>query len=252
MLTMLSLLAVTANAFVWMEMDYDMYSPLLSYPVRNHLAPRWDRYASPYWSANEDAYELNMRLPDLEPQTVSASLASDGKKIEVAGERKIEGCSCRPTSIKEIDLPYRPRAEDVDISMKDGMLSIRLARQADASAATPLKVKLVEEPKEKEAEAPADASQTRPLRFVPHASATDAKKRSVDEQEKSLTDKFRSAALASVATTYSAHATTAERGAEGAEAAAAVEGVVEAGGLEASSANEPTPTGNAVHAPAAA
>merc|ERR1712130_412722 len=32
---------------------------------------------SPYWQASPDAYTLVMRLPDIEPETVSAALASD-------------------------------------------------------------------------------------------------------------------------------------------------------------------------------
>ena len=72
---------------------------------------------SPYWSATPDAYDLKIRLPDLEPGTVEAQLSSDGKKIEVKGERKIESCSCKPTTVREIALPYRPRAEDITVTI---------------------------------------------------------------------------------------------------------------------------------------
>jgi len=184
----LAMMAASATGFFWLDHDtayaprtyqlYDYRSTADALDVARSVAP-------PRWSASDDVYELKMRLPDLEPKTVSAALASDGKKIELVGERKIEGCSCRPSTVKEIALPYRPRAEDVDVSVKDGLLSIRLARHAQANAATPLTVTLIDEPKDKEADAPADASQRRPLRFVPHASAVDTTERSADAKERS-------------------------------------------------------------------
>merc|ERR1719171_478408 len=162
-----------------------------------------ERETEPRWMSTPDAYSMKLRLPDLEPATVSAALSSDGTKIEVTGERKIEGCSCRPTTVKEIGLPYRPRAEDVGVTIKDGVLSLTLARHAKADAPTPIKVQVMEEPPavaatKEQAEEAAPAG-TRPLRFVPHASAASEQPStapSLQEQEKSLTDKFRNVALA--------------------------------------------------------
>merc|ERR1712227_1070240 len=148
------------------------------------------------WRATSDAYELKAHLPDVEPQSVTATLALDGTKIELTGKRKLEGCTCTPTTINEIELPYRPRAEDIDIAIKDDVLSLRLARKATAKASTPLKVTVVSEaPKDQ-----SDEAATQELRFVPHGSAlTQAKSQTLEEKEKSLTDKFRSVALASSA-----------------------------------------------------
>lgn len=142
------------------------------------------------WSASPSAYELKVRLPDLEPNSVKAALTSDGTKVEIIGERKIEHCTCSPSTVKEITLPYRPRAEDIDVSYdKDNVLSLKLARHSKVDAATPLTVTTRAEDQ--------GAEERRPLRFVPHESATE--KDSLHTQEKMLQDKFRSAALASLA-----------------------------------------------------
>ena len=189
------------------------------------------------WSASADAYEIKVRLPDLETESVSASLAPDGSKVEVVAKKKIDHCTCDPSIVKEIALPYRPRPEDVDVAMhRDGLLSVRLTRHAKVDAATPLKVNVGEaEDKDEENQ------ETRPLSFVPHASATEKATEkatengtsgSVAEQEKTLTDKFRGAALASVAV---------QRAPSGKEAAATtppedVDARVAAGGAAAPSA----------------
>merc|ERR1719231_1784946 len=113
--------------------------------------PRASRPSTSYtrWTISTDAYELKVRMPDLEPASVRAALAQDGTKIEVIGERKIEGCTCTPSTLKEISLPYRPRAEDIDVAMeKDGVLTLRLERHAKADAPTPLNVKQAADKKE--------------------------------------------------------------------------------------------------------
>lgn len=167
-----------------------------------------------------DAYELKVRLPDLEPTSVRAALGADGTKIEVVGERKIEGCTCQPSTVKEISLPYRPRAEDIDVALdKEGVLSMRLLRQpAKAEDATPLKVSVAADKE------PAPEAETRKLRFVPHESAQQpsSKAGTIEEQEKNLTDKFRSAALAAVAVQHE-HPSAKEAAAATAEGAAAAD-----------------------------
>ena len=75
-----------------------------------------------------------------------AALGEDGTKVEVIGERKIDGCSCQPSTVKEIALPYRPRAEDIDVALdKHGILSMRLLRASKPESATPLKVTVTED-----------------------------------------------------------------------------------------------------------
>lgn len=216
----IAMLAALSNAHLfWPPTTYEIFSPTSMhdywhdlYIARTELAS--SRQASPYWTATADAYQMKMHLPDLEPRSVSAALTSDGKQIEIHAERKIEGCTCKSTTVKQINLPYRPRAEDVEVTMKDDVLLLKLARHAKAGAPTPLKVNVLEAPKDKGDE-PAPSS-TRPLRFVPHASAAepaaeaktlDAK--TLDEKERSLTDKFRSAALASLAASRTADSTEA-------------------------------------------
>ena len=159
------------------------------------------------WFANQDFYEYKLALPSLEPDSVTAHLSADGAKVEVSGRRKITSCECQPSTVREIALPYRPRAEDVSISIDKDVLSLRLARHsatADAPAPTPLTIKVEDRPKAAvEAQEPAG---TRPLRFVPHASAQEgaatddkAADAGVEAQESNLTDKFRAAARAALA-----------------------------------------------------
>ena len=176
-----------------------------------------------------DAYSMKLRLPDLEPATVSAALSSDGTKIEVTGERKIEHCKCVPSTVREVELPYRPRPEDIDVSIDGEVLQVRLTRHAKTDAPTPLAVKSVAADKD-------DKAETRPLRFVPHASATEG---TLEAQEKSLSDKFRDVARAAIAvaseppSAKEAAATTAEAAVEAnpnGEAATAEKGAVPAAG----------------------
>jgi len=186
------------------ELWYDTYAA----PMRGLPSP-----ASSYWTSSlaGDAYQLKMKLPDMEPASVSAELASDGKSIQVVGERKIEGCTCRPSTVQDIPLPYRPRADDIHVTVKDDVLSIKLARQAKAEdAPTPLKVNVLEAqdskaaPKEEQETAQATGN-TRPLRFVPHESTRpmETKTPSLQDKERTLAAKFRSAALATLASSRS-------------------------------------------------
>lgn len=160
---------------------------------REFYVATYEEEQSPRWTASTDAYVLNVPLPAVDEATLSAALSADGKKIELIGEKQIEGCTCRPTTVQEVSLPYRPRAEDIDVIAKDGSVSLRLARHAGSDGPTPLTVKV-----EKKAPPKEEDGATRKLRFVPHESATST---TLEQREKSLTDKFRSAALASVATT---------------------------------------------------
>lgn len=176
------------------------------------------------WTATPDSYELHVRLPALEPASVTASLAADGTKIEVTGERKIDGCTCRPNLVQEISLPHRPRPEDVDVSFEKDILSLKMARHAKTDEPTPLAINVVREEASMQTQvadmdkgtadlAPqatdkqgAGQPRTRPLTFVPHASANEGpapgtSAPSLAEQEVALADKFRSAALAALATT---------------------------------------------------
>ena len=219
-LTCLASLAALNNALFWMppmrtyELYYDEYLSRGGDVEVRRLAPSCARRLtadalcaraqpapSSRWTVSADAYELKMRMPDLEPASLTAALASDGTKIEVVGERKIEGCSCRPSTVKEIGLPYRPRAEDIGMSIDKDVLSLRLARHAKADTATPLKVSVATQKDENTSDHTSTESETRPLRFVPHVSAAegDATASTPQDQEKTLTEKFRSAALASVA-----------------------------------------------------
>ena len=67
----------------------------------------------PSWVATNEYYTHAVRLSDLEPSSVSATLAADSPTLHVTGKRKIESCQCEPTTVREIALPYRPRAEDI-------------------------------------------------------------------------------------------------------------------------------------------
>merc|ERR1719421_946990 len=211
----LAALVAQTDALYWMSSPrYDLYSTFMTH-ADVEPAP------SSQWVVSKDAYELKVRLPELEPTSVRAALGVDGTKVEVIGERKIEGCQCHPSTVKEIALPYRPRVEDVDLALHDGVLALRLARQPPkAESTTPLKVSVAQK---EEQVAPAD-EETRSLRFVPHESALAP---SLEKKEATLTEKFRAAALAAVAVQHEepsvkdAAAATAEAQADTASAPAA-------------------------------
>jgi len=210
-----------ANAYLWSPFASPRYD-LYTYYSQDYEQPA---PSSSHWSVSRDAYELKVRLPDLEPTSVRAALGTDGTKIEVTGERKIEGCTCTPSVVKEISLPYRPRAEDIDVALdKDSVLSLKLARHAKTESATPIAVSVAPPPKEADDK---QAVETRPLRFVPHesAKAESVKPTNVEEQEKNLTDKFRSAALAAVAVQHGHEEPSAKE-----SAAATAEGAADAPG----------------------
>lgn len=189
------------SSFYWQ----DVYT--FGQQLREPTAP------SPYsWSSTPDAYTLKMRLPELEPDSISASLASDSATLHISGKRKFEGCTCQPTTVREVPLPYRPRAEDISIALdKNDVLSLALARSAKADAPTPIKVSVAqEEAGALKSEKEPSSGETRPLRFIPHPSAStdggehdepkvDGAASSLAAQEKSLTERFRAAAAASLA-----------------------------------------------------
>lgn len=98
------------------------------------------------------------------------------------------------------------------MSVEKDVLSLRLARHAKADTATPLKVSMATQ-KDKDT-----STETRPLRFVPHASAAEGDATAStpmstpQDQERTLTEKFRSAALASVAVQHEGAKEAAEPG----------------------------------------
>jgi len=165
---------------------------------------------SPSWAATNDAYSLKMRLPAMEPDSVTAQLAADQSTIKVTGKRKVEGCACEPTAVREIALPYRPRSEDVSVAIDDNVLTLKLARHAQADAPVSLSVQVAqakqELPQAKEALTTGQAKEgstadARPIRFIPHPSASPASDEapSVSAQETRLVDKFRAATRAAQA-----------------------------------------------------
>lgn len=146
---------------------------------------------SPTWSARNDAYTLKMVVPDLEPDSVTAKLGSDERgtsTVKIEGKRKIEACQCQPTQIREVPLPYRPRPEDVSIAL-----------DAETSTVT---IELARGNTKNHEEQPLPLTLTKKT-----ARNTEVAKVTEDElvrsQEKSLTEKFRAAAQASLAVTSS-------------------------------------------------
>ena len=145
---------------------------------------------SPTWSARNDAYTLKMVVPDLEPDSVTAKLGSDERgtsTVKIEGKRKIEACQCQPTQIREVPLPYRPRIEDVSIALdaETSTVTIELARgNTKSHDEQPLPLTLTK----------------KTARNTEVAKVTEDELRS---QEKSLTEKFRAAAQASLAVTSS-------------------------------------------------
>lgn len=205
LLSLALLVQMPPETFAWLH-SYDMFMYDVQ-PVYG-LGAQNKEIRSPSWTTSNNEYALQMRLPDLDPASVSAALAADDATLQVTGTRKIESCTCTPTIQREISLPYRPRAEDIDVTYEEGLLTLKLARHAKAAAPVPLKVnvpKLLEQAEPHptiKVESPASES-SRPLRFVPHSSAkaeSDQTKGSLAEQEQSALSKFRGVAQAALAT----------------------------------------------------
>ena len=129
---------------------------------------------------------------------MTASLApSDSEHapttLQVTGTRIIQSCTCTPTVQKEIALPYRPRAEDIQVEYDDGILSITLERHAKAEAPITVPVKSAK------SKAPEVQEQTQ------IAAPADSPRPTLAEQERSALEKFRSAAAAVAAISSSSH-----------------------------------------------
>jgi len=194
-LATLILAAAGTNAFFFepaYEFDYFYQVPV------QYTRPRYEAPRAPSWSASKDHYVLKLRVPPLEPDSLSATLLPEQPTLELQGKHKFEGCECAKRVVESVSLPYRPRVEDVELELdeKEQVLTVKLVRTATASQPTALKIKTTAEQTPPEA---ADKKEgTRPVRFVPHASATteakgDKDATSVQEKERSLTAKFAAA-----------------------------------------------------------
>lgn len=235
-------LAVHAFFFSTPYDVFDWHVPT-TYSARSYeVAPRPTTTSS--WLSTKDHYVMRLRVPDLEPESVEATLQADEAFLTLSAKKKYEGCSCDKRVVESVPLPYRPRAEDIEIELHDrsNILELRLARKAKATAPIALSVKLAgQQPQE------AAVEETRKIRFIPHASATDGdetkvatnteKKKSValEERERSLTAKFAAALSTSSKAAKEAEAATNEE----TTAHAAAEATA-MGGKEAASATATT------------
>jgi hypothetical protein len=149
---------------------------------------------TPEWTSSNDAFSLKMLIPEMEPDSIGADLIQDesgGLAVKVTGTRKIEGCSCQPTAVREVPLPYRARSEDVSIHT-DGssVVTVKLARGRGQAGQKIVPLTIVKENK----------LTTKPALASTEVSvAQEAPKPSLESQERSLTDKFRAAAHAATA-----------------------------------------------------
>lgn len=146
---------------------------------------------APQWTATSDAFNLKMLVPEMQPDSLTADLIQDesgGLAVKVTGTRKIEGCSCEPTAVREVPLPYRPRPEDVTVHT-DGstMVTVKLARGHAQSDQPKVPLTII---KDKQVKAPPAGTEL---------SVAQEAQKSVEAQERSLTDKFRAVAHAATA-----------------------------------------------------
>lgn len=201
------MMPLVANAFFSPYMMSDMldwHVPM--YTSRSYeVAPR-PSSTTTSWLSTKDAYVMRLRVPELEPESVEATLQADEAFLTLSGKKKLDGCECAKRVVETVPLPYRPRAEDIQIELdkNKNVLELRLARKAKATAPIALSVKLAGQQ-----EAAASDAQTRPIRFIPHASASattgtattadedvakaKAASTSLEERERSLTAKFAAA-----------------------------------------------------------
>lgn len=139
---------------------------------------------TPTWTASADAFVAKMIVPDMEADSIGADLIEDESgrpAVKVTGTRKIDGCSCQPTAVREVPLPFRPRPEDVRIHADGSVVTVKLARghaEKRQPKSTPLTV----------TKQPASTEHER-----------QASKASLEAQERSLAAKFRAVAHAATA-----------------------------------------------------
>lgn len=136
-------------------------------------------------------YSVRVKMPDMESSSISASLAPDGRTLTVSGKRKMEGCTCTETALRDVLLPYRPRSEDIGISLdaEKSELMITLAKDSKG-AAVPIRVN-VKDPAVAKESVEEDGA---PKEVQSTAVAPD--ELSLAEKEKTLTEKFRAAGAA--------------------------------------------------------
>ena len=134
---------------------------------------------------DSSSYQMRMRMPEIESSSISASLAQDGRTLLVSGKRKMDGCTCSPSTVREVLLPYRPRSEDIGLQLdaQKNELTITLARDSGGHTAVPIAVNVKDPITE---EVVADK--------VP-------KEMSLADKEKTLTEKFRAAGAAATLAT---------------------------------------------------
>lgn len=161
-----------------------IHSPLTYYYARNN-----DR---PSWRCDQDKCAIVLPIHHLEADSIRLTLSGDGKQLALSGERKIEGCKCSPSEDVSVSLPFTPRVDDIHSSVdKAERLTVTIAKHAKTDDAEPISIK-INKPEAAERDA---QEKMKPLRFIPHASATEA---NIEEQAQTLSDKFREVAAVAV------------------------------------------------------
>ena len=188
---MMMMMAPTVSAFLESSMLYprahDLFfsAPFYGLTTLPSCSIRQPPSRAPTWTASTDAFVAKMIVPELEADSIGADLIEDesgGLAVKVTGTRKIDGCSCQPTAVREVPLPYRPRPEDVSVHADGSVVTVKLARgrvEGDQLKAVPLTVT------KHRSQAPASTERER-----------QAPKTSVEAQERSLAAKFRAVAHA--------------------------------------------------------
>lgn len=101
------------------------------------------------WTTTGDRTSLMLRLDatKIELDSLEASLASDGKTLELKAKRVHQACACAVTSLGTVELPHTPvRAEDVELQIDEKTypgetrLKISLPKHSAADTATQLKI----------------------------------------------------------------------------------------------------------------
>lgn len=169
---------------------YDRYSPHSSYSAVRILASQ--EPARPTWTATAEALELSVAVPALEDDSLSVSLAADGKGLTVSGKRAYEGCACTSTVLFEVPLPFAPRSADAVSVVHDEraqLLTLSLAKYGEEERA-PLPLK-ISKPAPPAAEgAPLDAGLEKPATSDEADAGAEARQ---SRDEVALEDKFKKA-----------------------------------------------------------
>jgi len=120
--------------------------------LRPTKAPSTKIPASAWAATAGNHLQLQLRLPNIDAETLASELSADGKVLSVSAARKHDGCSCKNTHLFEATLPHTPPRpeEEIDITVKQAasgdkeemVLTVRMPRHKQLPGNGPTSLKI--------------------------------------------------------------------------------------------------------------